>query len=83
MSEWINVKNKSPQIPCLGLDAFNQVFILRELVCLEKSGEQKFYDGQYFDPAKNDFREIKMGEYKVKVTREIKYWMPFPEMPND
>lgn len=83
MSKWISVKDTPPRCPCLGLDKFNQIFILREMVCFEVNEEQIFFDGLDFDFAKMGFREMSIPGGKVKLMKEVKYWMPFPEMPND
>lgn len=83
MNKWISVKERAPQLPCIGLDVFNQVFVLRAMVSLMAEGEMKYFDGACWDLQTMDFREVELLGEKAKIMTEVKYWMPFPQMPND
>ena len=83
MNKWISVNQIAPQCPCIGLDVFNQVFVLNGIVGLTVAGNERFFDSACWDWGRMDFREIDMWGDKVKTVREIKCWMPFPEVPHD
>ena len=79
MSEIINVKYKAPQIPCIALDEYYQIFILRDMViATDEHGKKEYFDGSYFDPKAMDFKEVIVDGIPAKIMRKVAYWMPIP-----
>ena len=84
MSELINVKDKAPQIPCIAVDEYYQIFILRGMVTTtDENGQKEYYDGKFFNLKTGDFIEVDVEGKPAKITRKVKYWMQIPNVQEE
>ena len=84
MSELINVKDKAPRIPCIAVDEYYQIFILRDMVTTtDENGQKEYYDGAFFSLKTGDFIEVDVEGKPAKITRKVKYWMQIPNVQEE
>lgn len=81
-TDWIPVDKKPPEINCLAIDKFEQIFILKSLVSTTSDGKDRYYDGEGFSFTNGvetflKGEEIYPGFYVLP--KEVIAWMPLPK----
>ena len=77
-NEWISVKEKKPEYPCLVCNEYGQIFIPSGIVTMKyKNGEEFYSNAKYFDF--EHLQMMKNSEIMIYPdSNRISYWMKLP-----
>ena len=82
--DWIDAEKEKPKWPCLVVDSFGNINLIRSTLMIQEKNGRKFYlDGNLY--GERLYHEMR-GEEEIKVCiweNRIRYWMPLPDIPRE
>lgn len=72
---WISVKDKAPEFPCVVYDGENYPKVVTELLKIETDGETVYFEGEMARAIV--FLKLPLSAECTHIT----HWLPLPELP--